>query len=41
VIAEGMLAIVLAQAFIDKFGGDSLLEMERNFSSFMRLLDEF
>ncbi len=31
VIGEAMAAIVLAQAFGEKFGGDSLVEMRRNF----------
>ncbi|TFH64681.1 MAG: chorismate synthase, partial [Gemmatimonadales bacterium] len=30
VIAEAMVAIVLADAFLEKFGGDSLGEMKRN-----------
>jgi len=30
VIAEAMTAIVLAQAWCEKFGGDSLVEMQRN-----------
>ncbi len=41
VIAEAMLAIVLARAFIDKFGGDSLREMDENFAGYQRLLDEY
>src|SRR6266550_5463506 len=35
VIAEGMLAFVVAQAMIEKFGGDSLSEMRRNFDSYV------
>ena len=34
VIAEGMLAIVLAQAMAEKFGGDSLAEMRANFGAY-------
>jgi chorismate synthase len=34
VIGEAMVAIVLAQALQEKFGGDSLAEMLRNFHSF-------
>ena len=30
VIAEAMLAFVIAQAFVEKFAGDSLIEMRRN-----------
>ncbi len=35
VIAEGMLAIVLATAFVEKFGGDSLAEMRRNYDGYV------
>ncbi len=35
VIAEGMLAIVLANAFVEKFGGDSLVEMRRNHDGYL------
>lgn len=41
VIAEAMLGIVLARAFIEKFGGDSLVEMEANYASYQRLLDAY
>lgn len=34
VIAEAMTALVLAQAMIEKFGGDSLREMRRNFEGY-------
>jgi chorismate synthase len=34
VIGEAMLGIVLVQAFLEKFGGDSLAEIRRNFDSF-------
>jgi len=35
VIAEAMLAFVIAQAMIEKFGGDSLGEMRRNFDGYV------
>ena len=35
VIAEAMLAFVVAQAMIEKFGGDSLGEMRRNFNGYI------
>lgn len=35
VIAEGMLALVLADAFAEKFGGDSLEEMRRNYDAYL------
>jgi chorismate synthase len=30
VVAEAMLALVLAEAVVEKFGGDSVTEMRRN-----------
>jgi chorismate synthase len=41
VIAEAMLGIVLADAFIDKFGGDSVLETEGNYSNYIRMLESY
>jgi chorismate synthase len=35
VIAEAMLAIVLADAFLEKFGGDSLNEARRNYDGYV------
>ena len=40
VIAEAMLAFVLAQAAIEKFGGDSLNEMKRNLAGYLARLAE-
>jgi chorismate synthase len=34
VIGEAMVAIVLAQAFLEKFGGDSMTETRRNFEGY-------
>ncbi len=34
VIGEAMVAIVLAQAFLEKFGGDSLVETRRNYDGY-------
>ena len=40
VIAEAMAAFILAQAFLEKFGGDSLGETRRNYASYVaRLAD--
>jgi chorismate synthase len=39
VIGEAMLAIVLADAMREKFGGDSLAEMRRNFDAYIRSLE--
>jgi len=38
VIGEAMLAIVLANSFREKFGGDSISEMKRNFDSYKDVL---
>jgi chorismate synthase len=35
VIGEAMVAIVLAQAFLEKFGGDSLTETRRNYDGYL------
>jgi len=35
VIAEAMLAFVLADAFMEKFGGDSLVEIKRNYDAYI------
>ena len=36
VIGESMVAIVLAGAFVEKFGGDSLCETKRNYTGYMQ-----
>jgi len=41
VAGEAMVALVLAGAFLQKFGGDSLAEMRRNFETYGRQIDEF
>jgi chorismate synthase len=41
VAAEAMVALVLADAFLQKFGGDSLSEMRRNFEGYARQVEEF
>ena len=38
---EAMVALTLAGAFLEKFGGDSLAETRRNFDGYRRQLDEF
>jgi chorismate synthase len=38
VIAEALVAIVLADAMLEKFGGDSLAEMRRNFAGYVAAL---
>ena len=41
VIGEAMVALTLAQAFLDKFGGDSLKETRRNFDGYIQQVKEF
>jgi chorismate synthase len=41
VIGEAMVAIVIAQAFLEKFGGDSLIETKRNFEGYTKQVREF
>jgi len=41
VIGEAMLAIVLAEAVLDKLGGDSLGETRRNYRGYLRQLRSF
>ena len=38
VVAEAMAALVLAEAVLEKFGGDSITETHRNFTSYMQSL---
>jgi chorismate synthase len=40
VIAEAMVAFVVAQAFLEKFGGDSLGETRRNYEGYLRQIAE-
>ena len=41
VIGEAMVAVVLAQAFLEKFGGDSLTETRRNFEGYREQVKNF
>jgi chorismate synthase len=41
VVCEAMLAIVLAAAMREKFGGDSLNEMRRNYDAYLEQLRQF
>lgn len=40
VVGENTVAFVLAQAFIEKFGGDSMQEMRRNYDSYVKRIQE-
>ena len=39
VIAEAMLAVVLADAFLEKFGGDAVAETKRNYDAYLSHLE--
>lgn len=41
VISEAMTAIVIADAFLEKFGGDSIEETRRNYKQYLQYLREF
>ena len=41
VVGEAMVALELAGAFLEKFGGDSLEETRRNFDGYQKQLDNF
>jgi len=41
VAGEAMVALVLADAFLQKFGGDSIAETRRNFESYGQQIQEF
>lgn len=38
VVGEAMVSLVLADAFLEKFGGDSVSEIERNYEGYLRSL---
>jgi len=40
VVAEAMVAMVLADAVLEKFGGDSVLQTRRSISAYLAHLDE-
>ena len=41
VAAEAMVALTLARLMIDKFGGDSLREMKRNFDGYLQQIEKY
>jgi len=41
VIGETMVALVLAGAFLDKFGGDSIQETKRNYEGYLKQLRDY
>ncbi len=40
IVGEAMVAIVIAQAFTEKFGGDSIAEMRSNYESYIKTVTE-
>ena len=40
VVGEAMVALVLATAALEKFGGDSLVELRRNYEGYCEQLRE-
>jgi len=41
VIAEAMVALIIADAFLEKFGGDSITETKRNYDSYIEYIKKF
>ncbi|MCX6616769.1 MAG: chorismate synthase, partial [Acidobacteria bacterium] len=41
VVGEAMVALVLARCLLEKFGGDSLGETQRNYRGYLEQLREF
>ncbi len=41
VVGEAMVALVLAAAALEKFGGDSLLELRRNYKGYCEQLRSY
>lgn len=41
VVCEAVVAIELASAFLDKFGGDSIIEIKRNLKGYLSQLERF
>jgi len=41
VVGEAMVALTLAQAVLEKFGGDSLVELKRNYAGYLEQLRSF
>jgi chorismate synthase len=41
VVGEAMAALIIADAFLEKFGGDSIEEVKRNYDSYMEYVRQF
>ena len=40
-VGEAMLALTLTEAVLEKFGGDSLQEIKRNYTSYIKTFKEY
>ncbi|MGZ4123056.1 MAG: chorismate synthase, partial [Tumebacillaceae bacterium] len=40
VVGEAMVAWVIGQAFLEKFGGDSVEEIQRNYDNYLNMINE-
>jgi chorismate synthase len=41
VIGEAMVALTVADAFLEKFGGDNMAEVKRNYNSYIQFIKKF
>ncbi len=41
IVGEAMAALVIADAFMEKFGGDSITEVKRSYNSYLKYLSKF
>lgn len=41
IVGEAMVALIVADAFLEKFGGDSMAEVKRNYESYIEWLKKF
>ncbi len=41
VVAEGVCAFEIANAFLEKFGSDSLAEIKKNYQNYMKMIEKF
>jgi chorismate synthase len=41
VIGEAMAALTIADAFLEKFSGDSMAEVKRNYDSYIEYVEKF
>jgi chorismate synthase len=41
VVGEAMSALTIADAFLEKFGGDSMIETRRNYDSYVEHVEKF